>query len=77
MTTIADDTNDPHRNETHHEHPKFLAHHFDTPQQQFDSGKLGLWLFLTTEICYFRGCFARTRCTGRRIRTCLNTRTCT
>jgi cytochrome c oxidase subunit 3 len=57
MTTIADDTNDPHRNETHHEHPKFLAHHFDTPQQQFDSGKLGLWLFLTTEILLFSGLF--------------------
>jgi len=40
-----------------HEHPKFLAHHFDTPQQQFDSGKLGVWLFLTTEILLFSGLF--------------------
>src|SRR5579862_7564183 len=40
-----------------HEHPKFLAHHFDTPQQQFDAGKLGIWLFLTTEILLFSGLF--------------------
>src|ERR1051325_1296956 len=40
-----------------HDHPKFLAHHFETPQQQFDSGKLGIWLFLTTEILLFAGLF--------------------
>src|SRR3954469_22632596 len=40
-----------------HAHPKFLAHHFETPQQQFDSGKLGVWLFLTTEILLFSGLF--------------------
>jgi len=40
-----------------HVHPKHLAHHFDTPQQQFDSGKLGIWLFLTTEILLFSGMF--------------------
>ena len=34
-----------------------LAHHFDTPEQQFDSGKLGIWLFLTTEILLFSGLF--------------------
>lgn len=38
-------------------HPRFLAHHFDTPQQQFDSGKLGMWLFLVTEILFFGGLF--------------------
>ncbi len=41
----------------HHEHPKFLAHHFDTPEQQFDSGKLGIWLFLVTEVLFFSGMF--------------------
>ncbi|QGJ72043.1 Cytochrome o ubiquinol oxidase subunit III [Planctomycetales bacterium 10988] len=40
-----------------HDHPAFLAHHFDTPQQQFDSGKLGMWLFLVTEILFFSGLF--------------------
>jgi cytochrome c oxidase subunit 3 len=46
-----------HPNPDQHDHPKFLAHHFDTPQQQFDSGKLGIWLFLTTEILLFAGLF--------------------
>ncbi|MEM9826745.1 MAG: cytochrome c oxidase subunit 3 [Planctomycetota bacterium] len=40
-----------------HDHPAFLAHHFDTPQQQFDSGKLGMWLFLVTEVLFFSGMF--------------------
>src|SRR3954462_9250448 len=40
-----------------HAHPKFLAHHFETPQQQFDSGKLCVWLFLTTKILLFSGLF--------------------
>lgn len=40
-----------------HEHPSFLAHHFDDPQQQFDSGKLGIWLFLVTEVLFFSGMF--------------------
>ena len=34
-----------------------LAHHFETPTQQFDSGKLGMWLFLVTEILLFGGLF--------------------
>jgi cytochrome c oxidase subunit 3 len=40
----------------HGEYP-FLAHHFDTPEHQFDSGKLGIWLFLTTESLFFGGLF--------------------
>ncbi|MCO8123166.1 cytochrome c oxidase subunit 3 [Stieleria sp. TO1_6] len=40
-----------------HDHPSYLAHHFDTPEQQFDSGKLGMWLFLVTEILFFSGMF--------------------
>lgn len=38
-------------------HPKFLAHHFDTPRQQFQAGKTGMWLFLSTEILFFSGLF--------------------
>ena len=34
-----------------------LAHHFDTPQQQFESAVLGMWLFLATEILLFGGMF--------------------
>lgn len=37
--------------------PKSLHHHFDTPLQQFDSDKLGMWLFLATEILLFGGLF--------------------
>jgi cytochrome c oxidase subunit 3 len=51
---------DSHEHETHgdaHGHNKHLAHHFDTPIQQYDSGKLGTWLFLTTEILLFSGLF--------------------
>jgi cytochrome c oxidase subunit III len=40
-----------------HEHPEHLAHHFESLQQQYDSGKLGIWLFLTTEILMFSGLF--------------------
>jgi cytochrome c oxidase subunit 3 len=36
---------------------RFLAHHFDDPEQQFDSGKLGIWLFLVTEVLFFSGMF--------------------
>ncbi len=36
---------------------KHLAHHFDTMQQQFDAGKLGMWLFLATEVLLFSGLF--------------------
>lgn len=34
-----------------------LAHHFDNMQQQFESGKLGMWLFLATEVLLFAGLF--------------------
>jgi len=40
-----------------HEHPPWLAHHFDTPHQQFTSAKLGMWVFLLTEILFFSGLF--------------------
>jgi len=37
--------------------PAFLAHHFDTPKQQLEASKLGMWLFLTTEVLFFSGLF--------------------
>ncbi len=40
-----------------HEHPKWLAHHFDSPTQQFDSAKLGMWIFICTEILMLGGLF--------------------
>ncbi|MBM4117609.1 cytochrome c oxidase subunit 3 family protein [bacterium] len=38
-------------------HATHLAHHFDSPTQQFESSKLGMWLFLATEILLFGGLF--------------------
>ncbi len=37
--------------------PHTVAHHFDTPEQEYQSCKLGLWLFLATEILLFGGVF--------------------
>jgi len=34
------------------------AHHFDTSEQQHESGRLGMWLFLATEILLFGGLFS-------------------
>ncbi len=58
MSTIEAGPETAHDAHGHdHDHPAFLAHHFDTPEQQFDSGKLGIWLFLVTEILFFSGMF--------------------
>lgn len=40
-----------------HDHPEWLAHHFETPDQQFEAGKLGIWLFLAQEVLFFSGLF--------------------
>lgn len=40
-----------------HHGPKWLAHHFDTPAQQFDAAKLGMWAFLAQELLFFSGVF--------------------
>lgn len=46
-----------HGDEHGHDHPEWLAHHFETPEQQFDAGKLGIWLFLAQEVLFFSGLF--------------------
>jgi cytochrome c oxidase subunit III len=38
-------------------HDPHLAHHFETPEQQYTSGKLGMWMFLGTEVLMFGGLF--------------------
>jgi cytochrome c oxidase subunit III len=43
--------------EAHEGRPSYVHHHFDTEQQQLDSDKLGMWLFLVTEILLFGGLF--------------------
>ena len=48
-------TTGDHHDDLHH--GPFIAHHFDSPEQQFDSGKMGIWLFLVTEVLFFSGLF--------------------
>lgn len=37
---------------------RFLQHHFVDAEQQFQTAKLGMWVFLVTEILFFGGLFA-------------------
>jgi cytochrome c oxidase subunit 3 len=38
--------------------PQFhVAHHFESAKTQFDAGRMGVWLFLVTEIMLFGGLF--------------------
>lgn len=41
----------------HGDHPAHLQHHFDNPAQQESAAKLGMWIFLATEILMFSGLF--------------------
>jgi cytochrome c oxidase subunit III len=54
-TTTADLHHDPHGGEPDDPHHQ---HHFATMEQQFDTSKLGMWLFLVTEVLTFGGLFA-------------------
>jgi cytochrome c oxidase subunit III len=38
--------------------PEFhVAHHFDKADTQFDAGRMGVWIFLVTEVLFFGGLF--------------------
>lgn len=39
------------------EKKSFLQHHFVDHEQQFETAKLGMWIFLVTEILFFGGLF--------------------
>ncbi len=39
------------------EHSKYVAHHFADIDQQNDSAKIGMWVFLLTEVLTFGGLF--------------------
>lgn len=54
---VADTHADDNHDHDHHDHGEFIAHHFDNAEQQFDSGKLGIWVFLVTEVLFFSGLF--------------------
>lgn len=58
MTTVLDPPADAIDHADHeHGHDPFLAHHFESHQHQFDACKLGMWLFLITEVLFFSGLF--------------------
>jgi len=46
-----------HTEPAHADHPAHLQHHFVSSDQQFDAAKMGMWLFLITEILLFSGMF--------------------
>jgi cytochrome c oxidase subunit 3 len=58
-TSTVDLTQDPHDQGGHGEHPEdpHHQHHFTTMEQQFDTSKIGMWLFLATEVLLFGGLF--------------------
>jgi cytochrome c oxidase subunit 3 len=45
-----------HLSPLHRQHA-FLQHHYDSPEHQFEAGKLGMWIFLVTEVLFFSGLF--------------------
>ena len=46
----------PHGHGAGQQDPHF-QHHFTTMEQQFDTSKIGMWLFLATEVLLFGGLF--------------------
>jgi cytochrome c oxidase subunit 3 len=46
-----------HADEHAHHGKTWLQHHYDTPVQQFEAAKLGMWLFLAQEVLFFSGLF--------------------
>jgi cytochrome c oxidase subunit 3 len=48
---------DGHADDNGHHHDPHVAHHFETADQQYTSGKLGMWMFLGTEVLMFGGLF--------------------
>lgn len=61
-STVSRDALDPqnaaHGSHEHHAHgPAHLAHHFTDSEQQLESAKLGMWVFLVTEVMLFGGIF--------------------
>jgi cytochrome c oxidase subunit 3 len=52
----AHDAHDDDHGHVDHGSP-FIQHHYDDAQHQFDSGKLGIWLFLAQEVLFFSALF--------------------
>src|SRR5712692_9338720 len=47
----------PHGGHGEHQHDPHQQHHFATMEQQADTSKIGMWLFLVTEVLLFGGLF--------------------
>src|SRR5882757_10645802 len=57
-SSTVDVTHDPHGDGHGHEaHDPHQQHHFATMEQQSDTTKIGMWLFLATEVLLFGGLF--------------------
>ena len=58
-TSSVDLHQDPHGHDAAHGHGEdpHHQHHFTTMEQQFDTVKIGMWLFLATEVLLFGGLF--------------------
>jgi len=41
----------------HGNQSRFIQHHYDDAQHQFDAGKFGIWLFLAQEVLFFSALF--------------------
>ncbi|MEM6645998.1 MAG: cytochrome c oxidase subunit 3 family protein [Bacteroidota bacterium] len=56
-TTTAPTTAPAAEGHAEHHHPPHLKHYFVSSEQQFDASKMGMWLFLLTEVLLFSGMF--------------------
>ena len=56
-TTVPHAHGDAHGAHGHEGQDPHFQHHFTTMEQQFDTAKIGMWLFLVTEILLFGGLF--------------------
>jgi cytochrome c oxidase subunit 3 len=55
---MSSSTLDLHSHDPHGEgHDPHQQHHFTTMEQQYDTSKIGMWLFLATEVLLFGGLF--------------------
>ena len=56
-STVDVHPHDPHGHSGAHALDPHQQHHFTTMEQQFDTSKIGMWLFLVTEVLLFGGLF--------------------
>jgi cytochrome c oxidase subunit III len=57
MSTTSVDVHSHGGDHGGHEHDPHHQHHFTNMEQQFDTSKIGMWLFIVTEILLFGGLF--------------------